>query len=397
MRGPGATAGRGLPGSCGRATERSLLRAKGAARKPCPTPTEFAIRFRATPPSAASIGSACSGRSSTRSRRRRRRPDRRSAGRRGLDPPRPSSRGSRARSTSTGPSARGGSRPACGPRRSSARVTLAAALYTFLYRFWGGMPAALQAGVVVALPLLLVPAWSRRASRADALRHAPPGLLAATRSSSACTVLAALFDVALPSEALLAWAALLRSARVRVRAQAPPRRRGRLSCSARSARSAGATATASGTRSGAAPRRAVPAPSSSPSPASCGATRRPASACRSRVFGLLAVFVPLLVLGRVGSASVLLFSTRRRSRPAISSSASSSRRSRRVARRPLGSPAGRLGRRERVLRRLRVSEALRLVVGLPPALGLLPPPRSRRGRPPRRAAAPPRPLAEGAA
>ena len=27
-------------------------------------------------------------------------------------------------------------------------VTLAAALYTFLYRFWGGMPAALQAGVV---------------------------------------------------------------------------------------------------------------------------------------------------------------------------------------------------------------------------------------------------------
>ena len=87
-------------------------------------------------------------------------------------------------------------------------VTLAAALYTFLYRFWGGMPAALQAVVVVAAPLLLVAA-AEVAGRRERTLYVTLllGLLAGTSFVAGTTVLAGLVGVALPPEALLAWAA----------------------------------------------------------------------------------------------------------------------------------------------------------------------------------------------
>jgi uncharacterized membrane protein len=87
-------------------------------------------------------------------------------------------------------------------------VTLAAALYTFLYRFWGGMPVALQTGVVVAAPLLLVAAAELAARRERTLYVTLLlGLLAGTAFVAGTTVLASLLGVALPPEALLAWAA----------------------------------------------------------------------------------------------------------------------------------------------------------------------------------------------
>lgn len=87
-------------------------------------------------------------------------------------------------------------------------VTLAAALYAFLYRFWGAMTEALQAGVVVALPLLLVGAMELSARRERTLYVTSIlGVLAATSFVVGLNVLAALANVALPPEALLAWAA----------------------------------------------------------------------------------------------------------------------------------------------------------------------------------------------
>jgi len=86
-------------------------------------------------------------------------------------------------------------------------ATLAAALHTFLYRFWGGMPAALQAGVVVAVPLLLVVAAELAARRERTLYVTLLlALLAGAAFVAGTTLLAALLGVALPPEALLAWA-----------------------------------------------------------------------------------------------------------------------------------------------------------------------------------------------
>lgn len=86
-------------------------------------------------------------------------------------------------------------------------LALASALYAFLYRFWGGMPVALQAGVVVATPLLLVAAMEAAARRERTLYVTLLlGLLAGASFVIGLPVLAGLFDVALPPEALLAWA-----------------------------------------------------------------------------------------------------------------------------------------------------------------------------------------------
>lgn len=87
-------------------------------------------------------------------------------------------------------------------------VTLAAAVYTFLDRFWGGMPVALQASVVVALPLFLVAGMEVSARREGTLYVTLLlGLLAGAAFVIGTNVLAALLGVALPPEALLAWAA----------------------------------------------------------------------------------------------------------------------------------------------------------------------------------------------
>ena len=87
-------------------------------------------------------------------------------------------------------------------------VTLAAALYTFLYRFWGGMPAALQAGLLVGAPLLLLGGTELAARRERTLNVALLlGLLAGTSFVVGTVVLASLLGVALPPEALLFWAA----------------------------------------------------------------------------------------------------------------------------------------------------------------------------------------------
>lgn len=86
--------------------------------------------------------------------------------------------------------------------------TLAAALYTFLYRFWGGMPVALQAGVVVAFPLLLIAGMELAARRERTLYVTLLlGLLASASFAIGLPVLAGLFNVSLPPAALLAWAA----------------------------------------------------------------------------------------------------------------------------------------------------------------------------------------------
>ncbi len=86
-------------------------------------------------------------------------------------------------------------------------VTLAAALYTFLYRFWGGMSFPLQAAVVVAAPLFLVAGTEVSARRERTLSVALLlGLLAGTSVVAGTTVLAGLLGVALPPEILLAWA-----------------------------------------------------------------------------------------------------------------------------------------------------------------------------------------------
>jgi len=87
-------------------------------------------------------------------------------------------------------------------------LALAAALYTFLYRFWGGMPVALQAGVVVATPLLLVAGMEIAARRERSLYVTLLlGLLAGASFVIGLPVLAGLFNVALPPVSLLAWAA----------------------------------------------------------------------------------------------------------------------------------------------------------------------------------------------
>ncbi|HYN42529.1 MAG TPA: DUF2157 domain-containing protein [Thermoanaerobaculia bacterium] len=87
-------------------------------------------------------------------------------------------------------------------------LALAAALYTFFYRFWGGMPVALQAAVVVLSPILLVAGMEVAARREKTLYVTLLlGLLAGTSFVIGLPVLAGLFNVALPPTALLAWAA----------------------------------------------------------------------------------------------------------------------------------------------------------------------------------------------
>jgi hypothetical protein len=87
-------------------------------------------------------------------------------------------------------------------------LALAAAIYTFLYRFWGGMPVALQIGVVVLAPLLFVAGMEIAARREKTLYVTLLlGLLAGTSFVIGLPVLAGLFNVALPPAALLAWAA----------------------------------------------------------------------------------------------------------------------------------------------------------------------------------------------
>ena len=87
-------------------------------------------------------------------------------------------------------------------------IALAAALYTFLYRFWGGMPVGLQAGVVAGLPLLLVAAMEVAARREKTLYVTLLlGFLAGASFVIGLPVLAGLFGVALPPTSLLAWAA----------------------------------------------------------------------------------------------------------------------------------------------------------------------------------------------
>jgi uncharacterized membrane protein len=87
-------------------------------------------------------------------------------------------------------------------------LALAAALYTFLYRFWGGMPVVLQAAVVILAPLLLVAGMEVAARRERTLYVTLLlGLLAGASFVIGLPVLAGLFNVALPPGTLLAWAA----------------------------------------------------------------------------------------------------------------------------------------------------------------------------------------------
>ena len=87
-------------------------------------------------------------------------------------------------------------------------LALAAALYTFLFRFWGGMPVALQAAVVVLAPILLVAGMELAARRERTLYVTLLlGLLAGASFAIGLPVLAGLFNVSLPPASLLAWAA----------------------------------------------------------------------------------------------------------------------------------------------------------------------------------------------
>lgn len=185
-------------------------------------------------------------------------------------------------------------------------VTLAAALYAFLYRFWGGMPEPLQALVVILLPLLFVLGMELSARRERTLYVTSIlGVLAATSFVVGLIVLAALGNVALPPEALLAWAAFcgalaaayalrlpLVAAILFVLAYAATYGGGSGECLWDAFGRRPETFLAAGAIAAAAPllaRGRIPARLEPP----------------FRATGLLSVFVALLTLGRAGEASVL--------------------------------------------------------------------------------------------
>ncbi len=185
-------------------------------------------------------------------------------------------------------------------------LALAAALYTFLYRFWGGMPVALQAGAVVALPLLLVAGMEIAARREKTLYVTLLlGLLAGASFVIGLPVLAGLFNVALPPAALLAWAAFCGALAYAYGL--------RLLLVAAILFALGFAGTLAGPTEhcvweafGHRPEAFLPAgvlliavPRLAPHRALAGFP--PAF----RTLGLLALFLPILILGRAGNASVL--------------------------------------------------------------------------------------------
>jgi hypothetical protein len=183
-------------------------------------------------------------------------------------------------------------------------VTLAAALYTFLYRFWGGMPVPLQAGTVAGMPLLLVAGMEFAARREKTLYVTLLlGLLAGASFVIGLPVLAGLFNVALPPAALLAWAAfcgtlawayglrLLLAAAILFGLQFA----GTL---------AGPPGHCVWEAFGHRPETFLPAAGFLIAAPRLAPRRMLAGfAATFRAFGLLALFIPVLVLGRVGNAS----------------------------------------------------------------------------------------------
>jgi uncharacterized membrane protein len=185
-------------------------------------------------------------------------------------------------------------------------LALAAALYTFLYRFWGGMPVALQVGVVVSLPLLLV-AGMETAARHEKTLYVTLllGLLAAAAFVIGLPVLASLLAVALPPGALLAWAlfcgALAYGYGLRLLLVAAV-----FSVLGWVGTIAGPTDGCVWEALGHRPEAFLPAGALLLAvPRLVRDDARPAFAAVHRTFGLLALFLPILVLGRVGNASVL--------------------------------------------------------------------------------------------
>ncbi len=184
-------------------------------------------------------------------------------------------------------------------------LALAAALYTFLFRFWGGMPVALQAAVAVAAPILLV-AGMEVASRREKTLYVTLllGLLSGASFVIGLPVLAGLFNVALPPASILAWAAFCGALAYAYGL--------RLLLVAAILFFLGYAGTLSGPTDcvweafGHRPEAFLPAgallfavPRVAPNRTLAGF---PAA---FRTFGLLALFLPILILGRAGNASVL--------------------------------------------------------------------------------------------
>lgn len=189
-------------------------------------------------------------------------------------------------------------------------LALAAALYTFLYRFWGGMPVTLQAGVVTALPLLLVAAMELAARHERTLYVTLLlGLLAGASFVIGLPVLAGLCDVALPPAALLAWAAFCGALAYAYGL--------RLLLVAAIVLALGFTGTLAGPTGGCVweafghrPEAFLPAGALLLAVPRLAPHRTlPGFPPAWRTFGLVALFVPVLILGRAGNASVLGFAT----------------------------------------------------------------------------------------
>jgi uncharacterized membrane protein len=185
-------------------------------------------------------------------------------------------------------------------------VTLAAAVYTFLYRFWGGMPAALQAGVVVLLPVLLVGGMELTARRERTLYVTSIlGLLAATSFVAGLIVLAALSNVALPPEALLAWAAFCGALGLAYGLRLPVVA-ALLFALAYAATFGGAGGRCSWEAFGHRPETVLLAAALLTAAPGLARAKAPAGfGAAFRATGLGALFVALLILGRAGEASFL--------------------------------------------------------------------------------------------
>lgn len=185
-------------------------------------------------------------------------------------------------------------------------ATLAAALYTFLYRFWGGMPVGLQAGTVVALPLLLVAGMEAAARRERTLYVTLLlGLLAAASFVIGLPVLAGLLNVAPPPAALLAWAAFCGALAWAYGL--------RLLLVAAILFALGFVGTLAGPTGrcvweafGHRPETFLPAAALLfATPRLAPRRMRAGFAATFRTLGLLALFLPVLILGRAGNASAL--------------------------------------------------------------------------------------------
>ena len=183
---------------------------------------------------------------------------------------------------------------------------LSAALYAFLYRFWGGMPVSLQAAVVVAAPLLLLAAMELAARRERTLYVTLLlGLLAGAAFVVGLPVLAGLRNVALPPESLLAWALFCGALAYAYGL--------RLLLVAAILFGLGYVGTLSGPTDGCVwealghrPEAFLPAGALLLAvPRLARHDALPGFPAAFRTLGLLALFVPILVLGRAGNASVL--------------------------------------------------------------------------------------------